>query len=47
LYDSFSHHTHFTGWMLEEEIVASLWVFSFDKKKLSLRYIYIRRSLTI
>jgi hypothetical protein len=24
LYDSFSHHTHFTGWMLEEEIVASL-----------------------
>jgi len=24
LYDSLSHHTHFTGWMLEEEIVASL-----------------------
>jgi hypothetical protein len=24
LYDSTSHHTHFTGWMLEEEIVASL-----------------------
>ncbi len=24
LYDSSSHMTHFTGWMLEEEIVASL-----------------------
>jgi hypothetical protein len=24
LYDSTSHHTHFTGWMLEEEIVASI-----------------------
>ena len=24
LYDSPGHHTHFTGWMLEEEIVASL-----------------------
>ena len=23
LYDSGSHHTHFTGWMLEEEIVES------------------------
>jgi hypothetical protein len=26
LYDSSSHYTHFTGFMLEEEIVASLWV---------------------
>jgi hypothetical protein len=25
LFDSSSHLTHFTGWMLEEEIVASLW----------------------
>ncbi len=24
LYDSSNHFTHFTGWMLEEEIVASL-----------------------
>jgi hypothetical protein len=24
LYDSSNHHTHFTGFMLEEEIVASL-----------------------
>jgi hypothetical protein len=24
LFDSHAHHTHFTGWMLEEEIVASL-----------------------
>jgi hypothetical protein len=34
LYDSTSHHTHFTGWMLEEEIVASIWGFYFDKKKI-------------
>ncbi len=25
-----NHHTHFTGFMLEEEIVASLWGFGFD-----------------
>jgi hypothetical protein len=25
LYDDCSHQTHFTGFMLEEEIVASLW----------------------
>jgi hypothetical protein len=24
LFDNFNHHTHFTGFMLEEEIVASL-----------------------
>ncbi len=24
LYDDGNHHTHFTGWMLQEEIVASL-----------------------
>jgi hypothetical protein len=24
LYDDKNHHTHFTGWMLQEEIVASL-----------------------
>jgi hypothetical protein len=27
LYDSGSHHTHFTGFMLEEEIVANFWGF--------------------
>jgi hypothetical protein len=26
LLDSSNHYTHFTGFMLEEEIVASLWV---------------------
>jgi hypothetical protein len=25
LHDDSSHHTHFTGFMLGEEIVASLW----------------------
>jgi hypothetical protein len=29
LYDSSSHMTHFTGFMLEEEIVASLWGLDF------------------
>jgi hypothetical protein len=24
--DKNTHYTHFSGWMLEEEIVASLWV---------------------
>jgi hypothetical protein len=28
------HHTHFTGFMLEEEIVASLWGFCFDYSKM-------------
>jgi hypothetical protein len=27
LYDDGYHYTHFTGFMLEEEIVASLWWF--------------------
>jgi hypothetical protein len=31
LYDSSNdHRTHFTGFMLEEEIVASLWDFGFN-----------------
>jgi hypothetical protein len=34
LYDNNSHHTHFTGFMLQEEIVASLWWFCFDYPKL-------------
>jgi hypothetical protein len=25
LLDNGNHHTHFTGFMLEEEIIASLW----------------------
>jgi hypothetical protein len=25
LFDNGNHHTHFTGFVLEEEIVASLW----------------------
>jgi hypothetical protein len=27
LYDNTEHHTHFMGFMLEEEIAASLWGF--------------------
>ena len=27
LYENSNHYTHFTGFMLEEEIVASLWEF--------------------
>jgi hypothetical protein len=27
LIENSDHHTHFTGFMLEEEIVASLWSF--------------------
>jgi hypothetical protein len=27
LYDNGNHFTHFTGWMLQEEIVASFWGF--------------------
>jgi hypothetical protein len=30
LYDNSYHRTHFTGFMLEEDIVASLWGFNFD-----------------
>jgi hypothetical protein len=30
LFDDSGHYTHFTGFMLEEEIVASLWGFGFN-----------------
>ena len=30
LFDNGNHHTHFTGFMLEEEIVASLWGFGLN-----------------
>jgi hypothetical protein len=30
LFDSDAHFTHFTGFMLEEEIAASLWGFGFN-----------------
>jgi hypothetical protein len=33
LYDNGNHFTHFTGWMLEEEIAASLQWFNFDYTK--------------
>jgi hypothetical protein len=33
LFDSVNHYTHFTGFMLEEEIVASLWGFGFKIQK--------------
>ena len=33
LYDDSFYYTHFTGFMLEEEIVASLWWFRFDYPK--------------
>jgi hypothetical protein len=29
MFDNSFHYTHFTGFMLEEEIVASLWDFGF------------------
>jgi hypothetical protein len=31
--NSYNHNNHFTGFMLEEEIVASLWGFCFDYQK--------------
>jgi hypothetical protein len=34
LYDSGAHFTHFTGFMLEEEIVASLWDIFLKYKKM-------------
>jgi hypothetical protein len=34
LFDSVNHYTHFTGFMLEEEIVASLWGFGFNISKI-------------
>jgi hypothetical protein len=33
LYDDYFYSTHFTGFMLQEEIVASLWWFNFDYTK--------------
>jgi hypothetical protein len=34
LYDNVNHYTHFTGFVLNEEIVASLWVFCFNYPKM-------------
>jgi hypothetical protein len=47
LYDNLNHYTQFTGFMLEEEIVASLWEICFNSKKWSSTQWTFNHDLTV